>query len=637
MAPIAVPTVARPDYLMPIVDPTFKTKVIRVGGTAGKRHSYSRIQPWNSDGTLAMLGSTDIIDGTTYQVVGDHSSFSSECYWSHNDPHRMWTFDPATNRLLSLNLTQNAQGYWSVTTTTVVKSFTGYSNMYMGRWEGSLSHDDRYAPFMARVGSDLHILVYDIVAGAVVSERAFANQWPAGEEPKMDWVSMSPSGTYVVMRWNADGQGPEQGVTVYKRDAGLSFWRHLVLRGEHGDLCYDAAGNEVWTQLVLGTYKPIYQTAVGSWRLDNGAMIRPLPLTWGSTGGHISCTNHYRPGWAYVTGQTNFMEVFAVKLEDHAIGGGTTAQRFVHHRSSAPPYSAEAQAAASPDGTKVMFASNWDQGSTGDVHGYVVEYPQTPPVQILPNAQAPNEVILSSATAQLRFYRNLWQAMTVTTPGGTTMPIVDLFFYLTYADQILGQYWTKPEIWDTAFSFQALPTLNGASTAVIQATRSGLTKKIFATVYPDDPAIYVVNQVSTSVPLSNVVDIALSYIPSDDPSSSMYADELIVDGTTRSMTQSWLGSQSSFLYLPNKSATLALLSAPANQQTLKINQPLFYYYPGGGSDMRIRGIDGQNLIPGETVDLRYVIYWNDGRKLDEVNALKQRLQAGELNGRFRTQ
>src|SRR5258706_6466827 len=58
-----VPTLARPSYLVPVTDPTFGTKITRISDqTAFKdtykaiRHIYSKNQPWNSDGSLIMLG-----------------------------------------------------------------------------------------------------------------------------------------------------------------------------------------------------------------------------------------------------------------------------------------------------------------------------------------------------------------------------------------------------------------------------------------------------------------------------------------------------------------------------------------------------------------------------------------------------
>ena len=50
-------------------------------------------------------------------------------------------------------------------------------------------------------------------------------------------------------------------------------------------------------------------------------------------------------------------------------------------------------------------------------------------VDLKPTAEKPTEVVLSADGAQLTFYRHIWQAMKVKTPGGKELPITDLFFY----------------------------------------------------------------------------------------------------------------------------------------------------------------------------------------------------------------
>jgi len=60
-------------------------------------------------------------------------------------------------------------------------------------------------------------------------------------------------------------------------------------------------------------------------------------------------------------------EVFAVKLDE-----SQTVERFAHHHTSASSESAQARGVPSPDGTKVMFGSDW--GGT-QKNSYVAEMP----------------------------------------------------------------------------------------------------------------------------------------------------------------------------------------------------------------------------------------------------------------------
>ena len=125
-----------------------------------------------------------------------------------------------------------------------------------------------------------------------------------------------------------------------------------------GNLGYDTSGNEVFVSMC-----PTYML-----RLSNGQKTNLLPS---GECGHLSTGNYKRPGLAYV----NFtngrpQDVLAVKLD-----GSKTVKSFTHHRSSQATYIAQAYSAASPDGTKVMFASDWN--GTAEINSYVVEMPHS--------------------------------------------------------------------------------------------------------------------------------------------------------------------------------------------------------------------------------------------------------------------
>src|SRR5690349_1623825 len=82
----SVPSQSRPPLLVPTVDPVLGTTLTRITGDTGAsirglpgtwgadaRHTYSKQQPWNSDGTLLVVenrsgGSPSILflDGNTY-------------------------------------------------------------------------------------------------------------------------------------------------------------------------------------------------------------------------------------------------------------------------------------------------------------------------------------------------------------------------------------------------------------------------------------------------------------------------------------------------------------------------------------------------------------------------------------------
>src|SRR5205823_4229631 len=75
---------------------------------------------------------------------------------------------------------------------------------------------------------------------------------------------------------------------------------------------------------------------------------------------HISMRSIDRPGWAYVDyfqedGKRFSDEVVAVKLD-----GSKAVQRFAHKHSVFDKcYRCESHPAPSPDGRRILFASNW--------------------------------------------------------------------------------------------------------------------------------------------------------------------------------------------------------------------------------------------------------------------------------------
>ena len=137
----------------------------------------------------------------------------------------------------------------------------------------------------------------------------------------------------------------------------------------HFDLGIDAAGNEVaFGRASSGTYS----NRLLMRRLDNGA-VTPLLPSFGYFDYHASTRNLGRPGWGLVsvdaaTGTPFDLEVFWVKLD-----GSQTVQRLVHHRNLNTDYDATPFAVPSPDGRRVLFASNWGASSGRPVQDYVLD------------------------------------------------------------------------------------------------------------------------------------------------------------------------------------------------------------------------------------------------------------------------
>lgn len=357
----------RPKYLKPIVDPLFKTHIIRISDADALkskrkviRHNYSKRQAFNADGTLVMLGNKYLLDGKTFKLVGTYSAPSSECFWSNKKPRLMYAFDPRKKQLITIDVKKNKHK--------VLYKFKGYEQVFMGRWEGNMSIDDKYVAFMGKKGKDLYIITFNIKARKIVTVKKFPGMWEKEKSPNIDWVSFSQSGKYVLINWDNRGSSRLCGIEVY--DKKMKFLRQLTECGEHGDIGYDTGGNEVFVQVTCGA-RSKYKGEIISLRLKDGKVTRIIDSSLGGFGGHISCRNTKRPGWAYVSTAAPLFEVFAVKLD-----GSQTVQRFTHTHSSTKVYSAEAQAVPNRYGDKVIFASHWDVGK--EIYSYVTYMPKHP-------------------------------------------------------------------------------------------------------------------------------------------------------------------------------------------------------------------------------------------------------------------
>jgi hypothetical protein len=343
---LATPSVSRPGYLSPITDPVLGTKTTRVSDTAGVRHAYSRISAWNSDGTRILLGFAypgRMLDGRTYADRGAFHQLS-QAIWSNVDPNKLY------------GIVSNALYRQSASTEAITKlhTFTGYSNLTIGDYEGGISDDDRY---MALIGTSstgtTHLITYNVAAGSVVADIAVPSD--------INNAQISRKGNYVVVVNDNIGTARGQGVERYTRD--LSSRINLTPYGRHGDNALDASGREIY----VANNAP----NVVAYNLATGGGTRLLAGTTAYEYGHVSGRNLDRPGWIYLSvfdngataGRPGHDQVVAVKTDG---SGQVEVFAFSHHTDTA--YADQPQAVPSPDGRRVLFASEW--GGSG-VYAYI--------------------------------------------------------------------------------------------------------------------------------------------------------------------------------------------------------------------------------------------------------------------------
>jgi len=349
-----------PAYLTPMADPDAAAYAnierITDSGATGLvddiRHEYSKKSAFNSDGSLirTQFEKHVILSGTTYAYLNDltYGDASPELAWSNVDPDVLYYISRITRKFYSKNPITQAE--------TQIYDFSGtYSNtLSIGNWEGSIDNNDKYIVFNTSSGSDLIVIVFDVQDKSIVTTKTFS-----GRSTDLNYCQISQSGTYVIFGWDA----PATATEVYLA-SDLSFQRKLIDYNTHGDCGYDQSGNEV----LVGTgYTGLGPEGIWSMQLNNGTTkVHITPYC----GGHTSCRNINRPGWAYTTtDDARGQDVMAVKLDETE-----TVQRFCFSRAEntdSEHYSHNVMGCPNPNGDKVIFAS--DFGDVNNVYDFITE------------------------------------------------------------------------------------------------------------------------------------------------------------------------------------------------------------------------------------------------------------------------
>lgn len=375
----AISTVADdcPSYLEPFTDPEFGSKVVRITGDPGTpienidgvwnevaRHQYSKQATWNADESLLLLARHDgfpsklFLDGETYEpLFGRNSIPGTEIRWHPTEPDQM------------VFVKDDKIGYWNVrkNSAEIVAQFGGgYSDFHIGPWEGNLSNDGRMVVVSGKRNGEQVAFAYDLAEKRKYPDLAF-------DIDRLDWVSISASGRYIVLNGSIEGGVPDQ-TQVFDREGNKvgDPWAEAG-RPSHYDLALDEDGEDI--AVGVSKIKPDDGRVIKR-RLRDGKMT---VLTDGGYVSHVSARNGDRPGWVYVTYQhpgptwpPYWNEVVAVKLD-----GSRSVERIAKMHAPRTDYLTEAHAVPSPDGKRVLWASSWEAKSGRPVGAYVAELPES--------------------------------------------------------------------------------------------------------------------------------------------------------------------------------------------------------------------------------------------------------------------
>ncbi len=400
-------TLPAPGYLSWVLDPRttpphitdgrIPTEVARVTDAAAFglpssatfRVQYSKVSPWNADGSLAVVFyqaggplRAALLDGKTFKflrLVDDlwptgRWSLTRPNVWIQPDGHQAPRFDEVD--------VQTGQ-------TKVFKDFTpdGFVDRADGNLfgaEGNQSNDDRIWAFnLKRTDGTWELVIWDSVQDKILGRIETPGEQGSGKV--IDWWTVSQSGKFVVTgnqgAWSSGGTSVPEGNNVWSLDGKLL--RTSAGSLGHQDVCLDAAGNDVLG--FIGSKHKSNDKIAQTWRLDgSGSGQTQDQMQDGYIGWtyHINCRNTSRPGYMVVasslaTPVSNYNgfplwnHIFALKF-DGSGQPGIVAN--AHHSKGGETVNAYNRAPFGPsnrDLTAVMFQAEWDGATGGPVHLYV--------------------------------------------------------------------------------------------------------------------------------------------------------------------------------------------------------------------------------------------------------------------------
>lgn len=343
------------------------------------RSSYPKVQSWNKDMTLIRISNrlynadTLIESSLTSQYYSNSTASKGLCSrssdyfrWSSVESNIFYVLN-SSRKFIKATINDN-----KIDCTNSIESFRDYEVIHIGPHEGNIDNRDKYVVFIAKKRNNkaVYVILFDIEEEKRIWTKKLENNWWINVKGRwklssIDWISVSPSGKYIVLnesKINGASGGMYRYDINFKNKVKLQYKRHnkLLSQGGHGDMGYDTDGNEVLIQFIAGL--GIYQ-----FNLDNPKEIGTNILSpYG--GGHISCRNIERKGWCYITTHAKqYRSIFALKIDGSK---DETVQAFTQTHMSEDIN--KIFGSPSPDGTKVIFNSDWEKGDKNKVDTFVV-------------------------------------------------------------------------------------------------------------------------------------------------------------------------------------------------------------------------------------------------------------------------
>jgi hypothetical protein len=382
------PSLPMPEDGVPFKDGQFSTQLTKVTDADGinGRHEYSRFDPFNKDKTMILLvsdsGDYNIYETSSFpynqpeNLVATTSGIE-EPRWDREDPEMLWGLTEF--RIVRDNVvTGEREVIKDFSTDPVIAPILAANpDIYRitTQGEGEASYDRRYWAFILQGTEDdyrpRYILCWDRSEDKV--DGLYEVQL---QESDIDWVGMSPKGSWVLIGGMETNSGNIQGLTIAQR--GLNGFHRIDYTTAHADVGLDADGNEV---LVMQNYQTDYVdmlplngdtqpilTAGGSYEGTNRVPLLRLYYASDSSIGldsgiHISCNT---PGYCLVSTHTspgaperNWLDRTNVLIRLDPENPNAFYLSKIYNTTEA--YWEETQGALTEDGSRIVWACNWNR------------------------------------------------------------------------------------------------------------------------------------------------------------------------------------------------------------------------------------------------------------------------------------
>ena len=357
---------ARPPLGAVTTDPVYGSEVVRrtdATGTRFDRNTYSRRQAENADGAYFMTyhGSATyrVYNRATNELVRETDIHpNGEPQWHPTNPALLRHVQGNNSFVGDLILLQTnvADGETVVIAdlTSRIQARMPTADYLIDRAEGSPSMDgNRYAWIVYdSTETPIGLVSYDLATDTILGMTVGLNESAYG---RLDWVSMSPTGTYVMA-------GYEQGTLVYNAD--LTDERVVNLKADHSDIALDAFGRDAYVYIDFSSGPDAgYLVSVDLESLDRVRIFRVYGGA--NTSVHVSGKGFDKPGWVIVStyncknpGAWTCEKVMAVEMVENG-----RVLNLAHTYNCGDSYWTETHAVVNRSFTRVYF--NTDSGSCG--------------------------------------------------------------------------------------------------------------------------------------------------------------------------------------------------------------------------------------------------------------------------------